>query len=81
MQEGKPMSETTAGLILEALGRYSDRSAAQISEMTGLSSAVLYPGLAQLEGSGAIESRWYNEQAPYPRRRVYRLVKAVDHEI
>lgn len=75
------MTDTTAELILEALGRYRDRSAAQISEMTGLSSAVLYPGLAHLEGSGAIESRWYNDDAPYPRRRVYRLVKVIDHEV
>jgi DNA-binding PadR family transcriptional regulator len=67
-------------LILEALGVYRDRSAAQLVELTGLGAGSLYPALLSLEASGAIESRWFNEEGAWPRRRVYRLPEAASQK-
>lgn len=71
------MTETTAETkIVAALTRYTNRSGIQLSEMTGLSSATLYPALFRLEEAGTITSEW--EAMPSPRRRRYRLATPED---
>jgi PadR family transcriptional regulator, regulatory protein PadR len=40
---------------------------------TGLRSGTLYPLLIRLENVGWLESRWEEDDAPGPRRRLYRL--------
>ena len=64
------MSEADAKIIA-ALHRYSYRTGAQLSEMTGLWSGALYPALVRLEFQGEIIGEW--EDMPAPRRRRYRL--------
>ena len=65
-------ARTAEFAILGALATYTQRSGAQLSQMTGLGSGTLYPALFSLERAGRIESEWAD--GPWPRRRRYRLV-------
>ena len=58
--------------VLDALGRYTMRSGAQLSEMMGTTAGKLYPALMALERQGKIVSEW--EDMPPPRRRRYKLM-------
>ncbi len=59
--------------ILASLRTFDDRTATQLSELTGLWTGALYPALFRLEHAGKIVGQW--EDMPPPRRRRYRLAE------
>jgi hypothetical protein len=60
-------------LVIGALFVDRDLSGWRLMQRTGLSSGRLYVALAQLEEAGQVTSAW--QDGPYPRRRLYRLVR------
>ena len=67
------MRSKTTHLITTTLRLSPDRTAYELSKLTGMWSGSLYPALMRLEAEGVIESRWQDENSPWPRRRVYAL--------
>lgn len=69
------MTQATT-LVLRALATGRSHGF-EIMEVTGLASGTVYPLLRRLEGEGAVESTWEDEERARdegrPRRRVYRL--------
>lgn len=50
----------------------------EIASLLNRPTGVILPCLARLERGGLIESKWENEEAPPPRRRVYRATGRVE---
>jgi DNA-binding PadR family transcriptional regulator len=67
-------TKATKAVLAAFLDRPEDElhGFALLSE-TGLRSGTLYPLLIRLENVGWLESRWEEDDAPGPRRRLYRL--------
>lgn len=61
------------GVILRAIREATKDglSGAEIAQATGIGSSRLYPALARLERKGRLMSAWVD--APFPRRRLYRI--------
>lgn len=58
-------------LVVFVLTNRDRRSVSQLSALTGLWEAVLYPALYRLEQAGKIVGDW--DEGPYPRTRRYSL--------
>jgi DNA-binding PadR family transcriptional regulator len=65
--------EGDKAIVLAAIREFTQRSGAQLAEITKLGSHRLYPALFRLEKEKAITSDW--EPGPYPRRRRYKLAE------
>lgn len=66
--------ERDIGRIYDALlGRRHDLTSYALSRITGISHARVSVLLVSMEADEMVTSRWDNDRAPYPRRRVYRV--------
>jgi DNA-binding PadR family transcriptional regulator len=59
--------------ILAALAGGREVSGRTIATALNLNLGTVYARLAQMEAAGSVTSRWEQEDAPPPRRRLYRL--------
>jgi PadR family transcriptional regulator PadR len=63
-----------AARVLEAMDRTPGwMYGLDIAKASGLFAASFYPTLLRLELAGWIESKWQDDDGPYPRRRQYRV--------